>query len=92
MGTLCVKDTQGPGELVDLEENVRHAKVIVVGPTFVGKTTIIQKITESASNIEQTSTSKIMSKDYHVKINMCPQKLRLNIWDTPGGDHFADLN
>ena len=68
------------------------AKVIIVGPVFVGKTSIVQKLLEKKDDIEKSTISKEYEKIYQVKINTGNEKLRLKIWDTPGGDHFTKAN
>ena len=70
---------------------VHNKKVIVVGPSSVGKTTIIQQIIAQKLNEGATVKADQYKKNYDITVNNQKQQLCLNIWDTPGAEEFANL-
>ena len=74
------------------EENIKviTKKVIVIGPTSVGKTTLIQQLIKGTTHVKN---SPDISATEHQKIYDFEELNRkktlvLKVWDTPGHDHF----
>ena len=87
MGSCCDSDE----ELEEFKEEQKEfkKKVIVIGPSNVGKTTLIQTLMKSQTGKTQPNTvSKQVSKEYPFKVAEKPKQIILNIWDTPGGEKF----
>ena len=89
MGFLCPK----PKPEDPVETSTITKKVVVVGPSNVGKTTIInQLLTGKVSAKHDPSTkSGVYTKIFDVHIGKSQRKLVLNIWDTPGGDEYGNM-
>ena len=69
-----------------------YKKVIVVGASSVGKTTIIQQLLEgNTSDVGPSVKCSTYKKIYDVNINGNKTRLILTIWDTPGADNFDDM-
>ena len=95
MGALCIKDKAENDDDVNWSGVPLKLKVIVVGPTAVGKTTMIEKILgkdDEMSRSSQTTVSKMSILKYDIMVNTCQERLEMNLWDTPGGDFFASFN
>ncbi|KAH0792951.1 Ras family protein [Histomonas meleagridis] len=62
-------------------------KVVFVGDTTVGKTSIIQKYL----NINQTITSTLGATSTRIDANFNDFDMIMNVWDTAGQDSFRNL-
>ena len=85
----CGNEREEAPPFEPFEEPPIQAKVIVIGPKAVGKTTMIQSLLDKdASNVGAATTKKQSNtKQYDVNVNGEPKKLDLNVWDTPGLEH-----
>ena len=72
------------------DENYKSCKVVLLGETGVGKTSIISRyITNVFSPIVMTSTSSsFVTKDIEIDKN---NKVRFQIWDTAGQEKYRSL-
>ena len=61
---------------------LNEAKVLVVGQSSVGKTSLVRRLMESGFNPHETKTEGINIKRWQVKVN--DQSVRLNVWDFGG--------
>ena len=70
-----------------------HKKVVVIGPTNVGKTTIITQLIkgERTNARKETTCHNSYSKTYGVMLRGQQTKMTLNVWDTPGGDQYSNM-
>merc|ERR1719183_109405 len=89
MGGIC--DKQEQAEKVETQPITK--KIVVVGPSAVGKTTIIEKLITGKANENHAQTIKSgnYKKTYQVNVNNHLRTLHLNIWDTPGGEEFNNM-
>ena len=89
MGGMCDKEQT----VAKVETTAISKKVVVVGPSAVGKTTIIQQLLNGKTSTKQEQSIKSGSykKTYNVNINNHQRVLNLNIWDTPGGEEFNNM-
>lgn len=70
-------------------ENVPEAKVVLLGTTMVGKTTLVTQVTtgEFDPSIKATVGACYASKTFEVRDKM----IKLQIWDTAGQERFQSL-
>ena len=81
--------------MVDLKEETLSYKVVMLGESGVGKTCIVNKyINNSFTNTTPTIGSNYCSKVETVQPRgvPLPVKVRLQIWDTAGGEQFRSLS
>ena len=71
-------------------EKTEEVKLIVVGETNVGKTSLIKQYIENIFSEEKTATVgyDTISKDLEIE----NRKLKLNIWDTCGQEQYRTIN
>jgi small GTP-binding protein len=65
-------------------------KVIIVGPSGVGKTSIIQRLVDNTFSDEGQSTVGVEFKSYELTVDS--NSVRLNIWDTAGQERFRSVS
>ena len=94
MGAICSKDAHQKRDTQFTHERPPiSCKIIVVGPTQVGKTTMIQTMMKKEKEATQASTTSEVHKiTEEVIIGGIYETLEMQVWDTPGGDHFAKVN
>lgn len=61
---------------------LNEAKVLVVGQSSVGKTSLVRRLTEGVFNPHETKTEGINIRPWQIEIN--GQSVRLNVWDFGG--------
>ena len=75
------------------EENLQECKIILLGETQTGKTSIISRLIfdrfmyNEPSTLVASNVSKVIEYKEFGKI-----KLRLQIWDTAGQERFRSIN
>ena len=67
----------------------RSYKILVIGESNVGKTSIILRYTENSFNASGISTCGVDVKCKYVSLDNL--KIRLDIWDTAGQERFRGL-
>ena len=67
----------------------RNYKILVIGESNVGKTSIILRYTENSFNASGISTCGVDVKCKYVSLDNL--KIRLDIWDTAGQERFRGL-
>lgn len=74
---------------MDLQLNEKTAKVILIGNSAVGKTSILIQLYK---NIFDKDTSPTIGTSFVTKImNVGDRKVPLNIWDTAGQERFRSI-
>lgn len=64
-------------------------KAIIIGDTTVGKTTLLQKLTD---NIYHYSNTPTIGVDYYtINTIIDDNKIKINIWDTAGHERYNNL-
>lgn len=74
----------------DNEDNLENIKIILLGESGVGKTSIIKAFNDGTVNINEPSTGSCSSVTKEIEINH--KKYFLDIWDTVGQERFRSLN
>lgn len=64
-------------------------KVVLVGNSNAGKTSIVSRYVSNSFNFDETATIGAAFTSYSVVIG--EQKIRLNIWDTAGQERYKSL-
>ena len=75
---------------MDDESDVLEIKMILLGETAVGKTSIISRYVENTFNENVMSSTSMTYVQKKLTINK--QKIQLNIWDTIGQEKFRSLS
>ena len=91
MGCSESKELGGTGVAME-ERQTKKCKVIVVGAAAVGKTTIIDTYMKgkSGDKIQATLAASSQKKKFEdVKVHGVFLDVVLEIWDTPGANHFS---
>ena len=70
----------------DNNSNINNYKVIILGLTGVGKTTISFRVVRNEF-IQSSPTISLDVVNYQVKVN--DKKIKIQLWDTCGNDEFA---
>ncbi|KAK8882345.1 hypothetical protein M9Y10_044987 [Tritrichomonas musculus] len=65
-------------------------KIVVVGPSGVGKTALVQRLVEGSFQSETQSTVGVEFKSYIVHLDN--QNIKLQIWDTAGQERFKSVS
>ena len=65
-------------------------KIVVVGSSGVGKTAIVQRLTDNIFTGEGQSTIGVEFKAYNCRIG--EDQIKLNIWDTAGQEKFRSVS
>ena len=64
-------------------------KVVLVGESGVGKTSIVSRFTKDSFNADEISSSSAQFISKTIKIN--EQSIKFDIWDTAGQERFRAL-
>jgi len=73
-----------------IEENIKIIKIIVIGDSNVGKSTMSEYYITNQINIESTATIGI---EFYTKlVDYNEKKFRLHIWDTAGQEQFQSIS
>ena len=64
-------------------------KIVVVGSSGVGKTSIVQRLVDDVFSNDKASTIGVEFTCYTCKIG--DETIKLNIWDTAGQEKFRSL-
>ena len=73
----------------ETQEDMLSYKIILLGDTSVGKTSLIVRFCDSQFYEASTSTIGVDTKTKYVRYN--GQKIELEIWDTAGQERFKSL-
>ncbi|OHS94719.1 Ras-related protein Rab-4B [Tritrichomonas foetus] len=65
-------------------------KIVVVGPSGVGKTALVQRLVEGTFQSETQSTVGVEFKSFIVQLDN--QSIKLQIWDTAGQERFKSVS
>lgn len=65
-------------------------KVVVVGASGVGKTSLIQRLTDNIFDTEIQSTVGVEFKSFPCKVG--EDDIRLNLWDTAGQEKYRSIS
>ena len=75
------------------EENLKEFKIVVLGESGVGKTSIIQRYTKDKFDDAQISTKCASFDTKVIKIDEFKETyIKLNIWDTAGQEKYRALS
>lgn len=69
---------------------VSSYKIVVVGSSGVGKTALVQRLTDNIFTGENQSTIGVEFKTYPVTVG--DDQVKLNIWDTAGQEKFRSVS
>ena len=75
--------------LIDESDYNRSIKVILLGDSSVGKSSIIQRLCFKDNHFSPPATISIENYNYLVKVN--DYIIRMNIWDTAGQEKYDSL-
>ena len=75
--------------LQDSKEYDKSIKVILIGDSYVGKSSIIDRLKSNTFKINQPSTIGLEHHSIIIKINS--YTLRMQIWDTAGQEKFDSI-
>ena len=70
-------------------KDLKTFKVIFIGDSGVGKTSIVYRITKNGFKEDKAPTISVDLENYQVKIN--EQIIQIQFWDTCGNDEFASI-
>ena len=65
-------------------------KIVVVGPSGVGKTALVQRLVEGSFQAETQSTVGVEFKSFIIHLD--GQNIKLQIWDTAGQERFKSVS
>ena len=71
-------------------DNTKCFKIIVIGATGVGKTSIVNRLINKNFEIETQSTIGVEFKTYFIDVE--GEKIKLQIWDTAGQERFRSVS
>jgi small GTP-binding protein len=66
-------------------------KIVLVGSSGVGKTSILQRLIDNTFQADAPTTVGVEFKPYHIVVDNQPS-VRLNIWDTAGQERFRSVS
>jgi small GTP-binding protein len=66
-------------------------KIVLVGASGAGKTSILQRLIDGTFQAEAPTTVGVEFKPYHIPIEG-RDPVRLNIWDTAGQERFRSVS
>ena len=67
-------------------------KIILIGDMAVGKTSIIQKLSEPNLKINSNTQQPTVGVDYKQKtVNIEGKRIKLQIWDTAGSERYRSI-
>jgi len=85
-----VNSSESPSKTPIFEECPQKAKIIIIGDSGVGKTSILGRLVENGFIERQMPT---MGVDFKKKIVTCPDQNKINciFWDVSGEERFSAL-
>lgn len=88
-----INDTQIILNKSNDDENIYFFKIVLVGSSNVGKTSLISRIKNNEFSIVTTSTIGVDYYKKTIKLNIFPKifNLTLQIWDTAGQDRYRSI-
>ena len=72
------------------KKEIPEIKIILLGDSAVGKTSIIKRFNENTFNADEASSVTMSHVDQIVNINN--KKYKLNIWDTIGQEQYRSIS
>ena len=67
-------------------------KIIIVGESFVGKTCIVNRFTQSKFSNQVAPTTSVGFSSKKLKVKNSDKEINVQIWDTAGSERFRALN
>ena len=77
------------GDLIDARDVLTTLKILVIGESGAGKSSLLVQFTDNTFDTKQTATIGVDYKEKLVKIN--GETVKLAIWDTAGQERFRSL-
>lgn len=74
------------------EDNNLSCKIVLIGETGVGKTSIINRLTKNQFEENEESTMGAAYANHTIRLKKLKNKeLKVNIWDTAGQEQYRSL-
>ena len=71
---------------------IKQRKVVIIGDTNVGKTSILNRYVHNTFQPNMPATCNSVFKSKEVVVNGDGDKVKLNIWDTAGQERYDALS